>query len=138
MNTELVKDAYAIIDGIPDDRISLYMFQQGEIALEPAAITCQTLACAAGWLSLHPDMRKRGLRILTNGIPYLFGAASGFDSLAMLFEMTRKQATFLFSDRSGSRIPGQSEMSDKELWLARCRYLLKHGNFGDAEKNYRI
>lgn len=57
INFELLRDAYAIIDGIPDDAIHLnyIVSRRGET---PA---CGTIACTLGFLAMHPQFQALGL-----------------------------------------------------------------------------
>lgn len=127
MNIELFKDAIAIVGGIPEERISLSSFQDGmEFAETAREITCGTLACAAGWLSLHPDMQALGLRVGPYGDPVYAHHDSGFESLAEFFGMTEDQARLVFGSRYSWKCRIDSaDLSDKELWLARAHQLLE-------------
>jgi hypothetical protein len=131
MNIELFKDAIAIADGIPDNRVNLDFFQQPErVQVEgksfsterwiskPEDITCGTLACMAGWLCLHPDMRKHGLRASSEGVPALNGC---FEYLAMarFFGISRTEAYDLFTWKRDNE-----KGTDKQVWLKRAMKLL--------------
>lgn len=63
MNFELLKDAYAIIDGIPDHQFNLNRWVEEDSTGSSCDIAhgCGTVACAGGWLSLHPKFNALGL-----------------------------------------------------------------------------
>lgn len=131
MKVELFKDAIAIIDGIPESRIQLNSFQSsGRIAHESSEIRCGTLACAAGWLALHPGMRALGLHTVFLGFPAYRTYEPGYESLAGFFEITEREANLVFGPRlqpkmSRREIEAMIHLSDKELWLGRAHKLLK-------------
>lgn len=130
-NTEsypLLRDAYAIIDGIPDNRIDLAQWRK--VGRSPHS--CGTIACAAGWLSMHPDMKDRGLLSGSGGMPK-FRNESGYfsycyEALAIMFGIDRRSASDIFCTRfMGGRLDPENagQLSDKELWKARVRNFLK-------------
>lgn len=129
-NTEsypLLRDAYAIIDGIPKERFELSQWRQG--GRSPNG--CGTIACAAGWLAMHPEMQDRGLLPGTAGMPEFrneHGHVSyRYDALALLFGISKIEATAIFSTRfTGGRFDpsGPEQLCDKELWKARVRNFL--------------
>lgn len=98
-NIELLKDAYAIIDGIPDDRFHLDYWQDatGEVAYTAQAIGCGTIACAGGWLALHPTFQQVGIRPNGLGAPVLDGEKSGVETLAKVFEISYEDGVSLFA-----------------------------------------
>ncbi len=129
---ELLRDAYAVIDGIPARRIALYTWQspRGMVKYYPITakfkktadeIDCGTLACAAGWLCLHPKFQELGLRVSREGDPTLADNARvhGFDALARVFHITEPQAYRLFRLASAAPV-GQH----KSIWLDRCLNLI--------------
>lgn len=124
----LLRDAYAIIDGIPEDRFNLDLWRtKGKSPRE-----CGTIACAAGWLAMHPEMRKKGLLNGEGGKPIFLDdlaiERTEFHALAKFFCMTYEQAAGLFCARwCGSPYDPQSlrGYSDKELWKYRVRKFLK-------------
>jgi hypothetical protein len=134
MNVELFKDAIAIIAGIPYKQVSLRNWQKdmhpfrSRTVHQTHRIDCGTVCCAAGWLALHPDMRKLGLRNGALGEPVLKRKGhlydlEDYDALAELFGIDYKEAMALFG-------PGISEQerpnneNDKVVWLNRARKLL--------------
>jgi hypothetical protein len=134
MKVELFKDAIAIIAGIPPTRVSLrhwqedlYPFGNG-IVYQTHRIHCGTVCCAAGWLTLHPAMRKLGLRNGAFGHPVLKRKGhlydlGGYAALAELFGIDHKEATALFSSGISEQERPNNE-SDKAVWLNRARKLL--------------
>lgn len=82
MNTGLLWEAVEIIQGIPDKKISLGIWQRSiadadnqELSI-PAARFIDTahkklICCPGGWLALHPDMHAAGLVANVMGTPSL-------------------------------------------------------------------
>lgn len=141
LNAELLKDAIAIIDGIPSNRVSLTRWQQTYIngrlverylhyVKDASAITCNTVACAGGWLSLHPKFRECGLFASTNygGEPVMMVdqkiVHSGFHALARLFDIRYVEARALFCSRREFEDRKYGHMDDRQLWLHRAGVLL--------------
>lgn len=70
-NYELLKDAYAILGGIPEDQINMNMI----VSRQSGKHNCGSIACGIGWLAMHPAFnemglsyeRPRGLTYTTNG-----------------------------------------------------------------------
>lgn len=139
MTTEsysLLRDAYAIIDGIPAERIDL----ENWLDKDNSPGHCNTIACAAGWLALHPGMQKLGLMSYYNGEPMFIEsdlykgvrASQGYAGLSKFFGLeSEDQARDLFGTRAFES-PYDPEnrvgLTDKELWKARVRNFLKcHG-----------
>jgi hypothetical protein len=118
-----LRAAYAIIDGIPETRIDLDTWRR-----DSGKITCGTIACAAGWLALHPDMQAMGLSALLNGGPAYQGL-EGFGALAQFFGIDTATAGHLFSYMGSYYDPptcrGSFPWSDKAIWLARVRNFLE-------------
>lgn len=138
MNIELLKDAIAIIDGIPAPRIVLDRWQSSgcvsdgwggtkyRVVRHIRSIKPYTVACAAVWLSLHPQFRALKVRILSSsGEPYIpHKSLYGYGALAHLFDITPAMAAALFESRSVPERIRYSELDDKSLWLRRARVLL--------------
>lgn len=130
---ELLKDAYAIIDGIPAKQFDLKWFSSGK-GVTPN--DCGTIACAGGWLTLHPAMRALGLRNSTDEstsdstlayghyrLAPRFNDEDGFEALAEFFSIPCDAVRDLFGVRNG--IEFESSCNDKELWLYRVRKYLR-------------
>lgn len=130
-NFELLKDAYQIIGGIPAKAFNLdeIVKSQGK------SLTCGTIACAIGWLSMHPifseilKAKKRkqgGFNWIVKGVPEDYYA----DAAAFTFNISVKDARNLFTFRYGSdfddRIPNVRKISDKALFLKRMEMFLKY------------
>lgn len=126
-NFELLKDAYQIIDGIPEVAFALerIFLKKGE------SLKSGTIACAAGWLSTHPQFRAMGLgwdqdsEILTIDGCEFRNAYS--QQMAQIFNLPLEVAQRLFNVRGGlecSKLGLQMDASDKEVFLKRLwRYL---------------
>ena len=58
LTEEQKRDAYAILQGVPANRMTPSL---GSIfnKQKPDVHACGTLACGAGWLSLHPSMKDK-------------------------------------------------------------------------------
>lgn len=119
-NFELLKDAYAIIDGLPDENVNLNSWRRTD-----CGATCGTIACAAGWLSLHPQFEALGLRydkgreniVLDQSVHY------GWAALAQVFSLTNSDAQHLF--RGAYLEPVRTH---REIFLERVRtFLSDHG-----------
>lgn len=143
MNLELIKDAYAIIDGIPKENFDLNDWVYDHKSDTACSISgCGTVACAGGWLSLHPKFRKLGLKYQwTRGqgrgnnyreMVYKGDNSGGaFGVLGKVFGLDYNEAETLFSGSGGSRYDykirqkkGQG-ISHKELFKYRVKHFLK-------------
>jgi hypothetical protein len=121
MMYELLRQAYAIIDGIPDDRFNLVR-------------SCGTIACAGGWLCMHPTFIALGLRAMfgSNGAPEFVDEQTGdytvaFAALGKALGLTFEQAFQLFTCRGDAYFDRHNDiysLSDKQLWQARVRHFL--------------
>ncbi len=147
-DTEALKDAYAILAGIPAKKfvaeLSKYWVRDvpWEETLEVAPeISCGTLGCAAGWLTLHPKFAN----------PNSDGLDDRLEYLSRLLEIDDLEEDSLFSARCGRLTSGfdlevPKSWSDKALVLYRFRRVLrqskaeaKRGVLGDisqAEVNH--
>lgn len=121
-----LRDAYAIIDGIPEERIDLSSW----LANGDSAHDCNTLACAAGWLAMHPAMNKKGLKRAPKGMPRIWtkvGFVYGYHALAEFFGVTSEDAFEIFRPRrhrSNLDPENRENFSDKELWKFRVQTFL--------------
>lgn len=131
MNESLFKDAIAIIDGIPEARLKLESWQsQDGIVENTEKITCNTIACAGGWLALHPTFQAMGLfPSSSTGMPVLEVNGGyrliGSKALAHIFDMPIPQAQDLFSSRTTSEYEDFPDESDRQIWLRRAKNLLE-------------
>ncbi|RZI42338.1 hypothetical protein EGT07_14090 [Herbaspirillum sp. HC18] len=133
-NFELLKDAYAIIDGIPETAIDLDMLCSawGE-SLEHG-----TICSPAGWLAQHPKFMELGLSMSGDGTRLLLdGEASEGESapeiLRRIFGLEIEDARRLFADRNMYTLGDDSGLSDKRLWQREVRGFLKHHGQVDQE-----
>jgi hypothetical protein len=132
MKIELFKDAIAIIDGIPSERVCLRFWQDDvrasigdkeQFFISKPKHIVETLRCCPGaWLALHPKMRDLGLRTKrkAEGEPQ-FACLSGMDALAAFFDIKAHEAENLFHP---DREPTANNATDKVIWLCRALTLL--------------
>jgi hypothetical protein len=134
MKIELFKDAVAIIRGIPEERFDLETWQTRRMASrlvdtgfqKISHISCNTIACAAGWLSLHPTIQARGMQVNpSSGCP-MFQGHWGYSAYAKLFGITEDESEALFQQRPAAFGPGP-RINDRDVWVNRALELLaKH------------
>jgi hypothetical protein len=127
-NYELLKDAYAIIDGIPDEYFDLEKIVKNDTK----HVGCGTIACAAGWLGLHPKFNELGYTVNVNSgitVASFKNATYGgfYDSLVHLFNIPYSTAMNLFCASYDSRFDSKvkSSISHKEMWKNRVVAYLK-------------
>ena len=130
----LLRDAYAIIDGIPEDRFKLDSWRKARDPNNDNPSSCGTIGCAGGWLAMHPMMQERGLRSGRYGVPVIpavDGMSLGpYRSLAAVLGISLWDSEQLFGTRACERsydpVAYESKnLSDKEFWKARVRNFLK-------------
>lgn len=134
---ELLKDAYAIIDGIPETAIALDRLQtaKGE------SLDKGTICSPAGWLAQQPKFRELGLWLSEDGTQLVLnGEESDKESpapiMARLFSLEQSDADRLFADRYTYTLGDDSGLSDKRLWLREVREFLKeHGQAAEDFEN---
>lgn len=124
---ELIKDAYAIIDGIPEESFNLDQW------FRPARGACGTIACAAGWLAQHPDFNALGLKIThALPVPHVNDRHNlGYHALGEVLGIDYDVAESIFCSREiVSELDPKEKLSmtDKQLWLTRVRNYLKQHN----------
>ncbi|NTX18022.1 hypothetical protein [Burkholderia cepacia] len=127
-NFELLRDAFAILDGIPEHVFNLdaWTVQQGE------SLSCGTIACAGGWLARHPKFAELGLGISRGGDVCLRTDAneSSFGALSKIFSLRGDEDEIFmpsgagYSDRELSFEVRQA-MTDKQLWKRRVLRLFQ-------------
>jgi len=133
-NFELIKDAYAIIDGIPETAIALGKLQtaRGE------SLGRGTICSPAGWLAQHPKFIEQGLTLSEDGERLLLQdepAASGssVEVLAKVFGLPLSDVEHLFSERATYTLGDDSGLSDKRLWQREVRdFLKRHGQLDEG------
>jgi len=126
---ELLKDAYAIVDGIPENAISLDNLQSSR----GDTLEHGTVCSPAGWLALHPTFNALGLSLSTDGSRLVWNdrpadEASPALIMAGLFGLPPNDAEHLFGQRDTYTLGDDSGLSDKRLWQREFReYLKAHG-----------
>lgn len=140
MNVERMQQAMRIIEQTPDHQLQLtiwqYPFDTREYATCMEETNCTTIACAAGWLCLHPDIQAQGLYASPSGIPETANETAPFAALGEFFGLGRLQAIDLFTNRSGGEwYSWYLEMTDRQLWLTRARELLQTGCITTGEQS---
>lgn len=125
----LVREAYAVVDGIPADRFNLRT-----IANKSDPHNCGTVACAAGWLAMHPKFKALGLGLVGHGGGYLNLAKDGVSShsfatiLSDVLNIDLQDAKDIFNPKVPDNPydpPKSSRMSDKSRWKYRVRKFLE-------------
>ena len=122
MNQEtypLLREAYAIIDGIPDDRFNLRTYAN---STDPNH--CGTIACAVGWLAMHPTFNALGLTLRRgefgddDPMPFCPEGYDGFSSVARTLGISYGIAYTIFQCRDYPEYEpeGSELMTDKQLW----------------------
>jgi hypothetical protein len=134
-NFELLKEAYAIIGGIPARQLQLHSIvaesDESFNSNDSKTKHCGTIACGIGWLGLHPEFQRRGLKVNKHGDTFFNGAGMSYPQAASkLFGIDYDTALDMFSARGDS--PDDTEasekLSDKQLLQFRIRnFLRKHG-----------
>lgn len=118
---ELLKDAYAIIDGIPDEAIAF----GAPCKVRGRSLDNGTICSPEGWLAQHPQFVALGLGVEPDGasLQFLGEKLSPVPAMAKVFRMPEEEAARLFGDRSEFIGGGAStQASDKQLWLSRVRH----------------
>ncbi|RJF96143.1 hypothetical protein [Noviherbaspirillum saxi] len=135
----LLKDAYAIIDGIPETAISLDKLRSAK----GDSLEHGTVCSPVGWLAQHPDFMRFGLSLNEDGSELLLhGKPTMEDSpayiMARIFGLSPVDANQLFGDRDTYTLGDDSGLSDKRLWQRELRdYLKAHGQL-DPEFEERL
>lgn len=129
INFDLLKDAYAIIGGIPDNRIYLdtVVIPRGHA---PAKGTdCGAIACGIGWLGLHPKFQQLGLETTENGLKMDGSSVSYIAAAKAVFGVEYADAEKLFrpSEYSVRLRMGNNHTHKKELLNRIMSYLDERG-----------
>lgn len=123
-NYELLKDAYAILAGIPADAYDLSSIRErkGE------SLSCGTIACGFGWLGMHPQFQELGLKTVGYMELQVKGRSHGVGSAAnKIFGISDEDGVSLFGTASYRR-PEDWGRSHKVILLNRIMaYLVKKG-----------
>lgn len=128
---ELLKDAFAIIGGIPPEAVTLDWTRNKD----GAALDNGTVYHPALWLSLHPAFQERGLTVSEKGKQLLYHGEAAPDGkysevLAQLFGLPVVEVVNLFVER-GAHMGEEQKIhhTDKDIWLDRVRhYLTTHAS----------
>lgn len=136
---ELLKDAYAIIDGIPEAAIALDKL----VSARGEALDKGTVCSPAGWLAQHPKFMERGLALSDDGNALLWnGKPAGEDAyaqvMARVFGLQEVEAERLFADRRTYTLGDDSGLSDKRLWLHEMRDFLRENGEISEEFQERL
>jgi hypothetical protein len=131
---ELLCQAFAIIDGIPDEAIRLGLPRSAK----GPALDDGTVCSPEGWLAQHPLFMRRGLKITEDGTAILFrGEGSGNVSTALpmsqAFGMPLDEAMRLFGTRDEFSAHPDDPLTDKQLWQQRVREVLGATHSAQAE-----
>lgn len=128
---ELLKEAYAIIDGIPEAAIA-----SGSPCSKIGATLLEGTVCSPeGWLALHPTFNELGLSITDDGMSLRFNGAEEpvASALAKVFRMSEEEAAQLFgSPHSSDGGEPSSAMSAKQIWQTRIRHHIHTKAFSDT------
>lgn len=128
---ELLKEAYAIIDGVPEEVVA----SGAPCSKIGATLLDGTVCSPEGWLALHPTFNALGLSVSADGTSLRF---NGEDlpiatAMAKVFHMSEDEAAQLFEDpaaASGGE-PG-SAVSHKQLWQTRIRHHIHTKAFSET------
>ncbi|OWW20562.1 hypothetical protein AYR66_14755 [Noviherbaspirillum denitrificans] len=129
---ELIKDAYAIIDGIPETAIDLDQL----VSARGETLEHGTVCSPAGWLAQHPAFNAAGLTLSDDDSRLQLSGEEPRDPAAILAQVFRLQpmdARHLFADRMTYTLGDDSGLSDKRLWLREVREFLKQHGQLDAD-----
>lgn len=113
MNIRRIRTLYAMLAGIPSEKIDLAYWRsnQHERGFPDILHTCGTTACAIGYATTYPPFLKKGFRWCPEwGVP-AYKDKKSFDAVEAFFDLTYPQARQLFSDH-----PADSQGIGKEDW----------------------
>lgn len=112
---QLLREAYAVIDGIPQEQFSLAIWSNGK---KPS---CGMVGCGGGWLASYPPFIEMGLRMRT-GVP-TYKDLRSFEALASFFGIPYFSAVGIFKANVHNPI-----YPDKVEWKRRVlQFLQSHG-----------
>lgn len=118
---ELLKDAHAIIDGIPDAAVAF----GPPCKTRGPRLEDGTVCSPEGWLALHPTFTALGLTISPDGssLHVSGNTMSAVAAMAQIFRVPEEEAALLFGERSlFLSEESTSDVSDRQLWLTRVRH----------------
>jgi hypothetical protein len=119
INWPLLREACAVIDGIPVSRFNLnaVCVNTQSMSNQTNPQHCGTVGCVMGWLGMHPDFKARGLGFTRGEYPMLTldGCAMDYATIgAKVFGMTETQAENLFSPVNCSSLDNKTEFYSAE------------------------
>ncbi|SNT18783.1 hypothetical protein SAMN06265795_11663 [Noviherbaspirillum humi] len=130
----LLSEAFAIIDGIPDDAIRF----GAPRSIKGPTLDDGTVCSPEGWLAQHPRFIERGLRLTEDGSAILYrgeGSASVPAALPMAraLGLPLDEARRLFGQREEFTANPDNPLTDKQLWEQRVREVLGKAHSPRAE-----
>lgn len=128
---ELLKDAYAIVDGIPEAAIAVGL----PCSKIGPTLSEGTVCSPEGWLALHPTFVELGLSMSADGRSLQFNGEQEpvASAMAKVFRLPEDEATQLFGNRtSDSGDASDSTMSDKQSWQMRIRHHIHSRAFSET------
>lgn len=123
---DLLREAAAIIDGIPERHVylNIVMFQSAAVE-KPKELPkeCGSVGCFIGWLGQHPKFQRLGLRTNEKNDVFFKGRRVSYDVAAnRLFDISYADAGRLFGPA------GAPSEDHKEVLRRRIRsFLQDHG-----------
>lgn len=143
MKVKRLKRLYAVIAGIPAQRIKLSSWRSDHATDKELLHDCGTLACALGWACAYPPFQKKGLA--WNGATPVYrdrevGLVAAFEAAALFFGLSYSDASELFGGRCSVYDDGLTspEWSDKYLFLRRLRTFLYEGEVISERRNQEL
>lgn len=117
-NMELLKDAYAILGGIPDSVLNLNTIRSNQPT--PEVPECGSICCGMGWLAQHPDFNKAGLSFNADfDLMYKRHQVSYATAAGRLFGVTDIEAESMFG-----MFHAMGQQSHKKVLLNRIMKVL--------------
>ena len=115
-NYELLREAYAILGGIPTRAINLDLV----VTKESGNLSCGTIACGIGWLAHHPKFQYLGLEYKKhNGLHYKGRFIGYSDAGSRVFGISYHEANALFRPA-----PSGKNVHHKNMLLNRIKKFL--------------
>jgi len=133
-NRGRLKDAYALIDGIPDAQVTLERWCDEDGDIET---TVNTLACVQVWLIRHPDFQVPGFQLAQSNqdaatyvardkdLAENFESCAADEYLRQLLGFDWRELNDLFGPRGTSQFDIDESISDKQAWQRRVREFLR-------------
>lgn len=120
---ERLRELYAMMFGVPDERVNL---KDWISSTRFSANTCGTTACAVGWATVYPPFVEQGLEM--EGKTPVFRYATNWGAVRDFFGIQQEVSSYLFQTGSqwnpfALKCEGRGE-SDKKQVLQRIRTVL--------------